>query len=238
MYEHQIKMGRDALFNLLGEHNLLIKKKRRPTITTYSRHWMRKFPNLIRDLQVETVNQVWVSDITYLRTKSGFVYLSLVTDAYSRRIMGYHAADNLESVHSVKALEMALTGAKKSVEGLIHHSDRGVQYCSREYVKALQDNQVKISMTENGDPLENPLAERVNGILKNEYLFEHQVQDRQHAQELLQQAVNLYNVERPHLSLSMLTPERVHENNLPVQRLWKNYYLDKLLALKSNTVKL
>ena len=238
LHEHQIKLGRDAFFALLGEHNLLIKRKRKQTITTYSRHWLRKYPNLIKDLNIDRSNQVWVSDITYLKTKTGFVYLSLVTDAYSHRVMGYHAADSLESVHSVKALQMALTAANRPVNGLTHHSDRGVQYCSREYVKLLQDNHIKISMTENGDPLENPIAERINGIIKNEYLFEHKVQDRKHAEQVLQNAVNLYNQERPHYSLGMLTPNIVFKNNFPVQKLWKNYYFNTRVSTKKQTVNL
>lgn len=239
LLDHQIKLGRDALFTLMAENKLLVRRRRKPTITTFSRHWMKKYPNLIADLDIIRTNQVWVSDITYLRIAKGFVYISLITDAYSRRIMGYQVADNLEAVHSVKALEMALTGApRKSLAGLIHHSDRGVQYCSQAYVNILQDYGIQISMTNNGDPLENAIAERINGIIKNEYLEQFQIRNRAHAEELLQRAVDLYNTERPHMSISMLVPQKVYLNNLPVSREWKNYYLNKTILTNKQPVKL
>jgi putative transposase len=239
LQEHQIKLGRDTLFNLMADNHLLVRRRRKPTRTTFSNHWMKKYPNLIAELDIASANQVWVSDITYLLTEQGFVYISLITDAYSRRIMGYHVAENLEAVHSVKALQMALKSVPcKSLAGLIHHSDRGVQYCSQTYVNLLQDYGVSISMTNNGDPLENAIAERINGIIKSEYLEQNRIQDKAHAEVLLQRAVDLYNTERPHMSTSMLAPQLVYARNLKVNREWKNYYLNKTILTNKQPVKL
>lgn len=226
LQEHRIKLGRDALFDLLENNGLLIRRRRRKTITTWSKHPFRKYPNLTKNLNLTAPNQLWVSDITYLRTRQRFVYLSLITDAYSRKIVGYDAAANLEAVNAIKALKMALQQAGPSVQGLIHHSDRGIQYCTHEYVALLESNAIRISMTEKGDPLENPIAERVNGILKEEYL-RHPIKDLAHATYLLRNAVNTYNQRRPHLSCNLLTPQQVHGEKLAITRLWKNYYRKK-----------
>ena len=158
-------------FSLLLDRGLLItKRKRRGCVTTFSRHRFIKYPNLIRDFIAIAPNQLWVSDITYIHLKDGFAYLSLITDAYSRKIVGFYLCRDLSAQGSLKALKMALTNNPDRI-GLIHHSDRGVQYCCNEYVKMLSaKNKIKISMTENGDPLENAIAERVNGILKQEWL--------------------------------------------------------------------
>lgn len=223
--EHQIKMGRDALFDLLAANGLLVKKKRRRFITTFSNHWLRKWPNLIREMEVTGINQLWVSDITYFKVASEYVYISLITDAYSHKIVGYHLADTLETIETIQALQMALKQSSPDTrETLIHHSDRGVQYCSETYVKLLQDNSIKISMTENGDPLENAVAERINGIIKGEYLKHYSITTIQQAKEELQRAVRLYNEDRPHFSIGLLTPELVHSKNLITEKLWKNYY--------------
>lgn len=225
LLEHQIKMGRDALFDLLASYGLLVKKKRRRFITTFSNHWLRKWPKLIKEMKVTRVNQVWVSDITYWKIAGSYVYISLITDAYSHKIVGYHLGQTLESIETLKALQMALEDLPdKLTEPLIHHSDRGVQYCCETYVKLLQDNGIQISMSENGDPLENAVAERVNGILKEEYLKHYQPAHVEQAREQLQQAVRLYNEQRPHLSIGLLTPELVHSKNLKTEKLWKNYY--------------
>jgi len=231
LLEHQIKIGRDALFDTLSDHHLLVRRRRRKAITTNSRHWLRKYPNLIKDFVPIRPNQVWVSDITYLRTTRGFVYISFITDAYSRKIMGYQVATNLEAIHSIKALKMALAGIRKPIVGLIHHSDRGSQYCSSEYVKLLQDYQIQISMCEKGDPLENAIAERLNGIIKAEYFSNQTITSCSQVEEILEKAVNNYNTERPHMSCSMLTPDKVHCNNITVTRTWKNYYLRKTVQL-------
>lgn len=223
--EHQIKMGRDALFDMLAANGLLVKKKRRRFITTFSNHWLRKWPNLIRGMEISRINQLWVSDITYWKVNGNYLYISLITDAYSHKIVGYHLAETLESIETMNALKMALKECpERSTEPLIHHSDRGVQYCSETYVKLLQDKDIQISMTENGDPLENAIAERINGILKSEYLRHYQIQTTEQAKEQLQHAIKLYNEQRPHFSIGLLTPELVHSQKLKTEKLWKNYY--------------
>jgi transposase InsO family protein len=224
MLAHQIKMGRDALFKLLAENQLLVRRTKKKHFTTNSFHWLRKYPNMIRDLVITRKNQLWVSDITYWKSKDVYYYISLVTDAFSHKVVGYQIAETLEAVACIDALRMALNGLSGQEKGLIHHSDRGIQYCSQGYVKLLQDYQVEISMTENGDPLENPVAERINGIIKNEYLFDLEMDNLQNAKIALHEAIQLYNYERPHLSIGMLTPQIVHHNDLQTEKLWKNYY--------------
>ena len=224
MFDHQIKMGRDALFDLLAANQLLIRRRNRRVSTTYSSHWLRKYPNLIREFVADGINQLWVSDITYWRFKDKFLYISFITDVFSHKIVGYYLSESLEAESSIHALQMALDQLKQPVEGLIHHSYRGIQYCCKEYVKLLQDNSIAISMTENGDPLENALAERINGIIKGEYLDCYEMNSIQEANELLIQVVNLYNQERPHMSIGNKTPEEVHQTNQKTDRLWKNYY--------------
>jgi transposase InsO family protein len=219
LLEHQIKMGRDALFNLLSENKLLVRKRRRSIKTTQSHHWLKKYSNLIKEWHPSAPMQLWVADITYVPMKSGFLYLSLITDAYSHLIVGYYIAATLEAVHTTTALEMALEN-EKATEGLIHHSDRGIQYCSYEYVKLLDKRGIKISMSEKGDPLENPLAERVNGIIKNEYLKHYSMQDHNEALQLLHKTIRKYNNKRPHQSIGMLTPDLVHTKQLLVNKTW------------------
>ncbi|MBW7868719.1 MAG: IS3 family transposase [Brumimicrobium sp.] len=230
MLEHQIKMGRDALFDLLSLHHLLIRKRRRKITTTQSNHWMKKYPNLIREFVPIAPNQLWVSDITYWKTKAGLFYISLITDVYSHKIVGYNLSETMEAVESLQALQMALS-ENKNVQNLIHHSDRGSQYCSFRYVNLLQDYNMRISMTENGDPLENAIAERVNGILKEEYLEYYDVENALEAKALLEQVVKLYNQQRPHMSIGNLVPEKVHDCSLEKGEIkWKNYYRKKELV--------
>jgi putative transposase len=219
LLEHQIKIGRDPLFDLLSAHKLLLRKRRRRVATTRSYHWLKKYPNLIKNWYPQMPEQLWVADITYVPTSKGFLYLSLITDAYSHKIMGYHIADNLEAIHTTKALEMAIASLTKSHQ-LIHHSDRGLQYCSSEYVELLKRDNFQISMTENGDPLENPIAERINGIIKNEYLKYYSITNQSNAMQLLEKIVWKYNQQRPHQSINMLTPEIVHQQKLLVNRKW------------------
>lgn len=225
-YDHQIKMGRDAFFDLLRDNKLLVRKRKSYHVTTNSNHWMKKYPNLIKDLEPMGPNHIWVSDITYWKTKAGHYYISFITDAYSRKIVGYQVAKTMEAMESVAALKVALKGLKVQVSGLIHHSDRGSQYCSTKYVETLKKNNIQISMTENGDPLENAIAERLNGIIKGEYLIDYQVNSLTEAKRVLQAVVDLYNKERPHSSVSNLTPSSVHEGEMgqEIARLWKNYY--------------
>ena len=229
MQEHKIKMGRDALFDLLSENRLLVRRRKRKIRTTNSSHWLKKYSNQIRGFVPTGINQLWVSDITYWKINTGtHLYISFITDAYSHKIVGYHVAETLEAIENLQALKMALSsyGETESHFPLTHHSDRGIQYCSKEYVKLLQDYNIKISMTENGDPLENAIAERVNGIIKDEYLDAYQVNNIKDARILLTNVITLYNNDRPHMSISNLTPNQVHHSKTTIEteKLWKNYY--------------
>lgn len=220
---HGIQIGRDALFELLSVHQLLIRKRRRRVPqTTFCNHWYRKYPNLIVDMPVTKPDMLWVSDITYITLQAGFAYLSLVTDAYSRQIMGYHLSKNLLAGGCVKALKMALKRLPEK-STLIHHSDRGSQYCSTEYVEQLQDRNIAISMTQHSDPRENAIAERVNGIIKQE-LLEISYNTIEQAKQGIKKAVEIYNYERPHSSIDMLTPAQAHSLNGELKKHWKNYY--------------
>lgn len=228
MYENKIKMGRDALYDLLSVNHMLIRNRKRRIQTTQSYHWLRKYPNLIKDFVPTAPNQLWVSDITYWKIKDRYVYISFITDAYSHKIVGYHLAQTLESVETIQALKMALSDLRsESPFQLVHHSDRGVQYCEHNYVKLLQNYKISISMTENGDPLENAIAERVNGIIKEEYLYYHNINTLSEAKKILADTVKLYNEDRPHMSIDNLVPNQVHDQNLKTKKLWKSYYLKK-----------
>jgi transposase InsO family protein len=226
MDEHNIKMGRDAFFDLLRDNKLLVKQRKSHHVTTNSNHWMKKYPHLIKDIEPIGPNHVWVSDITYWKTKGGHYYISFITDAYSRKIVGYHVADTMEAIESATALKMAIKTLKINAKGLIHHSDRGSQYCSSMYVNILKKEGIKISMTENGDPLENAIAERINGIIKGEYLFDYLIKTLLNAKEVLKSVVKLYNEDRPHSSIGNAVPSKVHNNDtdIEIKRLWKNYY--------------
>ena len=220
---HHFQIGRDAMFNLLAERGLLItKRKRRGCITTLSRHRFKRYPNIIHDFIPTAPNQLWVSDITYIHLADGFAYLSLITDAYSRKIVGFYLSKDLSANGPLQALKMALK-ANPNIVDLIHHSDRGVQYCCDAYVKLLLDKTIKISMTENGDPLENAIAERVNGILKQE-LLEEQFPDYSTAQKAVAVACSTYNHLRPHGSINNLKPAEAHQITGLIKQKWKNYY--------------
>lgn len=204
--------GRDRLFAILRRSGLLIRPRKRYIQTTFTKHWMHRYPNLIRGRQVSRPEEVWVSDITYLKTDEGYCYLSLVTDAYSRKIVGYTVADSLDAEHCRQALDRALQTRFAPDQELIHHSDRGHQYCSREYVQLAEEHKVQMSMTENGDPYENALAERMNRTIKEEFCLEYGVPTRDLARQAVAEAVTLYNTYRPHLALGGQTPETVHTN--------------------------
>jgi transposase InsO family protein len=204
--------GRDKFFDLLRRHHLLVDRKRQYRKTTNSCHHFHKYCNLVRDLSIDRPNRVWAADITYLRTDKGFVYLSLLTDMYSRKIVGWELSENLTIEGSLAALKKALKDNPVR-RSLIHHSDRGVQYCSHEYVKLLKMNTIDISMTEDSHCYENALAGRVNGILKDEYLPDATFRDFAHAKKACRQAVDLYNKRRPHLSLMYKTPWQVHHGH-------------------------
>lgn len=222
-----ISLGRDALFNLLRGNGLLIYRKRTRVYTTQSFHWFRKYPNLIKGLEVTGPNQLWVSDITYVETDQGFLYLFLITDAYSRKIVGFKAAENLEAINATEALQQALKGLPAQAH-LIHHSDRGIQYCCNEYVKVLNKNNIDISMTQKGDPLENAIAERINGILKVEWLYDQKLDSFEQAKKYIRKIIGIYNAQRPHSSIDMLTPDQAHIKNGVLKRRWKNYYKSRI----------
>jgi len=198
--EHNIKYGRDKLYKLLSEHSMLVRQRKTRARTTDSNHPYRKYPNIIKDITLNRSNRLWVSDITYLRTKLGFVYLSLITDAYSKKIVGWCLWPDLTRKGPLNALKMAINTEKPVKRKLIHHSDRGVQYCCTDYVNYLKAEQINISMTENGDPYENAIAERVNGILKQQYDLNQSFNDYFSANEAVKQAVYKYNYKRPHVN--------------------------------------
>lgn len=224
MEKHGIKMGRDLLYDLLRFHGLLIRRRKRMVKTTDSHHWLRKYPNLITHLVLTAPEQLWVSDITYIRTLDGFSYLSLITDAYSRKIVGYALHPSLEAVGCIAALEMAVEGRKRlSPYILIHHSDRGIQYCSQNYTTILNGDRIAISMTQTGSPYENALAERVNGIIKNEFFPKKVYQNHKEAKKSISIIIMHYNQTRPHASLDYLTPDQAHQKEGEINKRWKTY---------------
>lgn len=223
---HHFQIGRDAFFDLLSKNDLLIaKRKPRAQITTLSKHRFRMYPNIIREFIPTAPNQLWVSDITYIILSNKFAYLSLITDAYSRKIVGFSLCKDLSTKGPLKALKMALK-ANQNTDSLIHHSDRGVQYCSDAYVKILKDKDIKISMTEKGDPLENAIAERVNGILKSE-LLDKKFANFEQAQQKIAIACSTYNYLRPHGSINNLKPAHAHQTSGEIKKRWKNYWRPK-----------
>jgi len=205
-----LKVGRDTLFNVLRQHDMLTLRKRYSARTTNSYHRFYKYSNIIKDIEVIRPNQVWVSDITYIRTIKGFCYLALITDMHSRKIVGYDLSDSLELKGCVRALEKAIYQAK-NIKQLIHHSDRGIQYCSNVYTQILKRKKIDISMTEENHCYENALAERVNGILKDEFYLDQVFTDVAHAKRATKNAINLYNEIRLHLSLDYKTPNMVYK---------------------------
>jgi transposase InsO family protein len=206
-----LKVGRDVLFDILRDNGMLVKPKKASCKTTDSYHRFNTYGNLVKDMEVTAPNQVWVSDITYIRTVNGFCYLALITDMYSRKIVGYDISDSLELAGCLRALKIALKSARPAV-GLVHHSDRGIQYCSNVYVKELRKHKIKISMTEENHCYENAIAERVNGILKDEFYLDQCFFDTAHASRATSSAISIYNHKRLHLSLGYKTPNRVFKN--------------------------
>ena len=209
--ESGLKVGRDRLFDILRAHDMLVKRKRSTCKTTNSYHHFHKYNNLVKDMKVTAPNQVWVSDITYIRTVKGFCYLALITDMYSRKIVGYDISDSLELTGCLRALQKALRQARPAA-GLVHHSDRGFQYCSNPYVTELKKRNIKISMTEENHCYENAIAERVNGILKDEFYLDQCFVNTYNASIATKNAIDIYNNKRLHLSLGYKTPNRVFEN--------------------------
>jgi putative transposase len=206
-----VKVGRDRLFDILRDNNLLVPKKRAFAKTTNSYHHFHKYNNLIKDKKITKPNQVWVSDITYIRTVKGFCYLALITDLFSRKIVGFDISDSLELSGCLRALQKALWQARPA-DGLVHHSDRGVQYCSHAYVGKLKKHKISISMTEENHCYENAVAERVNGILKDEFYLDECFFSTAYAIKAAKSAIDIYNNKRLHLSLDYKTPNMVFKN--------------------------
>lgn len=208
--KQQLKVGRDALFKVLRKHQMLTLRKKYSCRNTNSYHRFYKYNNMIKEMKVTKPNQVWVADITYIRTLNGFCYLALITDMYSRKIVGYDLSDSLELKGCVRALNKAIYQAK-NIKELIHHSDRGIQYCSNVYTQILKKNNINISMTEENHCYENALAERINGILKDEFYLDQTFMNTTHAKRAAKNAINLYNEIRLHLSLNFKTPNMVYQ---------------------------
>ena len=205
------KIGRDKFFDILRRNDLLVERKRSYTKTTDSYHRFHKWKNLLKDVDLTGSNQAWGSDITYLRTINGFVYLFLITDLYSRKIVGWSLSRSLSIEGGIEALKKALSSWKDKSVALIHHSDRGIQYCSKDYVKRLQKAGISISMTEENHCYENAKAERVNGILKDEFYLNATFNNIEQAEKAVRSAIRIYNEHRPHWSLKLKTPSQVHE---------------------------
>lgn len=216
-----LKIGRDRFLDILRANHLLVQPKRCYHITTDSHHRFRKHRNLIIGLEINRPEQVWVSDITYIGKRERPCYLSLVTDGYSKKIMGYYVADNLTMESSLMALEMAVKGRKDKELPLMHHSDRGLQYCADGYQRMLDRNNIKCSMTNNGDPYENAVAERINGILKQEFMIDTYHRDLATMKMIVKEAIEIYNNQRPHYSNYMLTPTSMHQQDTIVMRTYK-----------------
>lgn len=216
--------GRDSFFQLLRANHLLVQiKRRRHYRTTDSNHELRKYPNLIKGMKLTRPNEVWVCDITYIETLEGVCYLSLVTDMYSHKILGWALGPTLETKYCLEALRMALKTLPEGFDQkLIHHSDRGCQYCSYEYVRTLRAQGIGISMTESGDPLENAVAERVNGILKDEWIYRMKIGGRESCKDKLMEIIRAYNEDRPHMSIGMKTPSTAHGETGEQKRCWAN----------------
>ncbi len=206
-----IKFGRDKLFSLLKEHGLLIRPRKRYIQTTMSKHWMRKWPNLIKGKVADRPDQIWVSDITYIKTEEGNCYLNMITDLFSRKIVGYAVDQTMETESMIEALKMANRNKINNLISTIHHSDRGLQYCSKEYGQLTAKNNIRLSMTENSDPYENALAERMNRTIKEEFGLDRKLKSKQQVYELIKESIALYNQYRPHLALNMRTPDQVYK---------------------------
>lgn len=210
MHKIDLGIGRDKFFDILRKKKLLVKRRKKYVYTTDSFHRFRVHKNALKNKMLSAANQAWVSDITYLRVKGGFMYLFLITDAYSRKIIGWSLSDSLAIEGAVNALKMAIKQCSQT-KGIIHHSDRGIQYCSNEYVILLKKYDMTISMTEENHCYENATAERVNGILKEEFMLDSEFSDNTIALKAVKEAIETYNTKRPHWSLKLYTPQQVHQ---------------------------
>ena len=227
-----LKVGRDKLFRILKANHMLIKAKKSYHITTDSHHRFRKHKNIVCNIEIVRPEQVWVSDITYIGNRANPSYLALITDAYSKKIMGYNVSNSLNMEGSLQALYMALKNRKYQAEPLIHHSDRGSQYCSNDYQALLNQNNINTSMTEKYDPYENAIAERINGILKQEFDIAKYNSSLEIKQKIVNDAVKIYNHNRPHLSNSMLTPIQMHNQSILKRKQYKAKKLNDASIVK------
>lgn len=230
---HNIRIGRDYLFDLLASHKMLVRQPKRKALTTDSRAWRGQYLDLYNGKEVYRPEQFWVSDITYIRLNNVWGYLSLITDAYSRKIMGHSFELDLTTKGCLRALKTALNN-RQYTEKLIHHSDRGSQYCSGVYTKLLLENGIAISTTQNGNPLDNAVAERVNGIIKGEFDLNYSNLGYQKTKQILKDNIEAYNSLRPHNSCDNLTPNQAHLEKGFLTKRWKNYY--KIKQLKKEDV--
>lgn len=221
--ENGIKMGRDKFYHVLGEHGLLVRPRRRHRVTTDSSHAYRKYPNLIKGREPGGPEQVWASDITYVPMGKEFAYVSLVTDQYSKRIMGFQVHETLEAEGPLRAMRMALKNRTHRETRLIHHSDQGIQYCCEEYVTLLKRNGISISMSAPGNPYENAIAERVNGVLKTEFYLDSHFETIAQVRKAAWEAIFLYNHHRPHASCDYMTPYQAHQQSGPLKKRWRTY---------------
>jgi transposase InsO family protein len=224
-----LKVGRDRFFDILRSNHLLITPKRSYQVTTWSHHRFRKHPNLIQELSISYPEQVWVSDITYIGKREKPCYLSLITDAYSKRIVGYDVSGSLSSEGCINALNMAYKNRAYKRGELIHHSDRGIQYCCDEYQYLLSKYKMICSMTQNSDPYENAVAERINGILKQEFMIDAYHLDLSYMKKIVKEAINTYNEHRPHWSNHMITPNQMHLQSKIQMKTYKTKNSSKLL---------
>ena len=224
-----IKMGRDKLHKLLSTHNQLVKRKKLSPKTTNSDHQLKKYPNLFKGMDIIRTESAWVCDLTYICVGHDFSYLSLITDAHSRKIVGYCLHPFLTAEGCLKALDMAISSRTKKNELLIHHSDRGSQYCSFQYVRRLKDAGIMISMTDNGDPYENAMAERVNGILKADFRLNRVFKSYAEALLAVDSAIHNYNNLRPHMSCNYLKPFEAHKLDAPMQKHWRKKTYHRVL---------
>ena len=223
--KNHLFISRDGLFYLLAKNKLLIRKRKRSTHTTNSKHFFYRYPNLVAHFTPLHAHELWVADITYIPMKERFAYLYLITDAYSRKIVGFHVSDDMRVTSAIVALQKAMD-QKPADAIVIHHSDRGLQYCSNDYVALLKQHHARISMTQNGDPYENAMAERVNGILKTE-LISDSYPDLKSAMQHLARCITVYNYKRVHSSINWQIPDKVHTQQGPQIKKWKNYYKTK-----------
>lgn len=243
-FPEEYRVGRDVFRSIMHERGLNLRRRPRATRTTDSRHNLPTYPNLVKSVIPMRPNHIWVSDITYIETEASdtpqgyrFVFLTIVMDAYSKRILGWCVAPTLEAAYSIKALEMAVKTLPKGFEDtLIHHSDRGTQYASAAYIKVLNTNRIIPSMTEDGNPKDNAMAERINNTVKNELLYGKTFTSIRQVTDAVRKAVIFYNEERPHSSVDMLTPNQAHQMKGELKKHWHSYRDDAIKKTERNAV--